>query len=83
MDNSLRLKQGQRYVVTKAFVDYDKIVHPIGEEWIYLGTNFLPYEDGLTLHVVEGGVSRDYRLQWRSEQQAKIIENFNTYVAKG
>jgi len=79
MDNSLDLLQGQQYTVIKPFIDYDN-VHEAGETWIYTGTNFLPYEDGLTLHVLKNGVEAVYRLQWRKEAQAEIIENFKDYI---
>ena len=80
MDNSLQLTPGQEYVVVKPFVDYDGIVHGVGEIWTYRGTNFLPYEDGLTLHVLINDKAKVYRLQWRKEAQAEIIENFNDYI---
>jgi len=80
MENTLNLLQGHHYTVIKPFIDYDKIVHGIGEHWIYLGTHFLPYEDGLTLHVVKNGMEEVYRLQWRKEEQAGIIDNFNDYI---
>ena len=82
MHNSLNLLQGQQYTVIKSFIDYDNIVHEAGETWIYTGTNFLPYEDGLTLHVLKDDVVEVYRLQWRKEAQAEIIENFKDYVKR-
>jgi hypothetical protein len=80
MNNRLNLIQGQAYQVIKPFTDYDGIVHGVGECWTYQGTNFLPYEDGLTLHVLIDGRPVVYRLQWREEQQAGIIEHFTEYV---
>lgn len=80
MDNALKLLPGHQYVVKKAFVDYDGILHDVGELWIYEGTNFLPYEDGLTLHVLLWNEPHVYRLQWREEAQASIIDNFKDYV---
>lgn len=80
MDNSLNLIPTQAYRVIKPFTDYDGIVHGIGETWTYEGTHFLPYDDGLTLHVSIGNKSVVYRLQWRKEEQAHIIENFRDYV---
>jgi len=80
MENSLNLLPGSHYSVIKPFIDYDKIVHRTGESWIYQGTNFLPYEDGLTIHVLKDGMEEVYRLQWRKEEQADIIENFKDYV---
>ena len=72
---------GQRYRVVRAFTDFDRQVHPVGESWVFGHTNFLPYEDGLTLHVRLGGLPVVYRLQWRPEEQAALIENFTTFVA--
>lgn len=80
MDNALNLILNQTYIVIKPFTDYDGIVHGIGESWIYKGTNFLLYDDGLTLHVISNNNSAVYRLQWRKEEQAEIIENFKDYV---
>ena len=80
MDNSLKLTPGQTYIVIKSFTDFDHIVHDIGETWTYQGTNFLPYDDGLTLHVSVNSKAIVYRLQWREEEQAAIIEHFNDYV---
>ena len=86
MSNPLKLTPGQKYTVTKPFTDYDKSVHPVGETWVFSRTNFLPYEDGLTLHVflpANPGKEVICRLQWRNEEQAEIIENFNDYVRAG
>lgn len=80
MDNSLHLIPGQDYLVIKPFVDYDGIVHGVGEIWNYQGTNFLRYDDGLTLHVLVENKAVVYRLQWRDGAQAEIIENFKQYV---
>lgn len=72
---------GQRYCVVQEFVDYDHQLHPVGETWVFEGTHFLPYEDGLTLHVSAHGLPRVYRLQQRPEAQAAIIEHFTDFVA--
>lgn len=80
MDNILNLIPGQQYLVIKPFADYDGIVHGVGETWTYQGTNFIPYDDGLTLHVLVNNSSIVYRLQWRKEAQSEIIENFSQYV---
>ena len=82
MSNPLKLIPGQKYRVVKDFFDYDKILHPVGETWTFAGTNFLPYEDGLTLHVTIDHLPKQisYRFQWRQEEQAFIIENFPEFV---
>lgn len=71
---------GQRYCVVQEFVDYDQQVHPVGETWVFETTNFVPYEDGLTLHVRTHGLPLVYRLQQRPEEQAAIIEHFTDFV---
>jgi len=80
--NILNLEHGNPYRVIKEFVDYDKDVHPIGDTWIYVGTAFLPYEDGLSLFVEKDGQQIMYRLQWRKEEQADIIDNFKEFVER-
>ena len=71
---------GQRYRVVQEFVDYDQRVHAVGETWVVEGLNFMPYEDGLTLHVSANGLPVVCRLQWRPEGQAALIENFTNFV---
>ena len=80
MTNNLNFIPGKQYCVIKPFIDYDHYQHTIGETWKFVTTNFLPYDDGLTLHVIKDGVAVVYRLQWRKEQQADIIENFHQFV---
>ncbi|HMG66065.1 MAG TPA: DUF3601 domain-containing protein [Chitinophagaceae bacterium] len=82
MANPLNLIPGQKYKVIKAFNDFDKITHPVGETWTFLRTNFLPYEDGLTLHVSIDHFDKElsYRFQWRNEEQADLIHNFSEFV---
>jgi hypothetical protein len=76
------LEQEQPYKVIKEFIDYDKDVHAVGETWIYKGTAFLPYEDGLSLFVSKNDSLIMYRLQWRKEEQADVIDNFKDYVER-
>ena len=71
---------GQRYRVIREFTDYDGRQHPVGETWVFEQTNFVPYEDGLTLHVSAHGLPLVYRLQQRPEEQAAIIEHFTDFV---
>jgi hypothetical protein len=72
---------GQRYRVVKQFSDYDKGVHPVGEEWTFLGSNFVPYEDGMSFFVSPDGTREIHiRLQWRPEEQADILDDTGTYL---
>ena len=75
------LEKGKRYRVIKAFTDYDGQEHPVGEEWTYLGTAFLPYDDGRSLFVSRDG-EREWhiRMQDRPEEQAGILDALHEYV---
>ena len=74
------LMTAQTYRVVKPFTDYDGISHPAGESWRFVGRDFLPYEDGLTLHVESSGQRVTLRLQWREETQGELIDNFSDFV---
>ena len=74
------LIRGRQYAVVQAFRDYDADMHPIGEIWTFLGSSFLPYEDGLSLFVRCGNADFQIRLQWRDDAQGEIISNLGTYV---
>jgi hypothetical protein len=74
------LVPGRIYIVIKAFTDYDGIIHSISERWRFVEKNFLPYEDGLTLHVERNGHAETLRLQWREETQGQIIDDFSEHV---
>jgi len=53
----------------------------LNESWVYLGRNFVPYEDGLSLFVSLDGLNEwQIRLQWRPEQQGAVIDNLHEYV---
>jgi hypothetical protein len=71
---------GTTYRVIAAFEDYDGSIHPVGELWRFVGKNFLPYEDGLTLLIEQDGKQGSIRLQWRDETQAPIIDAFSDFV---
>ena len=73
---------GNSYSVVMSFEDYDKIIHEVGETWVFKRKNFLPYEDGLTLQVEKAGMDTTIRLQWRKETQAHVIEQFSNFVAE-
>ncbi len=73
---------GKRYRVIKSFRDFDGQDHPIGEEWTYLGTAFLPYDDGLSLFVsLDGDREWHIRMQDRAEEQGPILDRLQDYVA--
>ena len=74
------LVPGKTYRIISAFKDYDGIVHPVGEYWRFVKKNFLPYEDGLSLFVETNGKIVLVRLQWRTETQGQIIDDFSDFV---
>ena len=71
---------GQTYRVIKTLEDYDGITHAQGESWRFVGKDFLPYEDGLSLHVELNEQNVTLRLQWRAETQGELIDNFSDFV---
>lgn len=72
---------GQRYTVIREFSDYDRDVHRVGETWRYLGHNFVPYHDGLSLFVsTDDRQEWQIRLQWVEEEQAAIIGALEIYI---
>jgi len=73
---------GKRYRVIKPFKDFDGQVHPVGEEWTYVGTAFLPYDDGRSIFVsLDGEKEWHIRMQDRAEEQGPILDNLKDYVA--
>ncbi len=81
LDKTYRhLKSGKSYKVVASFEDYDGCLHDVGEHWIFIGSNFVPYEDGLSLFAVINGVDSQVRLQHRLEEQSKTIENIEQYL---
>jgi hypothetical protein len=74
------LDTDQDYVVVRAFRDFDSGEHLEGERWTFIGSSFLPYDDGLSLFAVIDGVERQVRMQWRDEEQGPIIDNLKDYL---
>jgi hypothetical protein len=72
-----------RYAVLRDFNDYDGKVHVAGETWTFLGHNFLPHDDGLSLFVsLDGDREWHIRLQWRDDQQGPLIDRLEDYIRK-
>lgn len=77
----LHMIVGKRYRVVQEFTDFDRQVHPVGEEWNYVGTAFLPYDDGRSIFVsLDGTREWHIRMQDREEEQRDILDNFAKYV---
>jgi hypothetical protein len=76
------LVPGRRYRVVKAFKDFDSQEHPVGETWTYIGTAFLPYDDGRSIFVsLDGEREWHIRMQDREEEQRGILDDLKSYVA--
>ena len=76
------LRRGTKYRVVKAFTDADGGKHEPGETWTFLASDFLPYDDELTIAVVlPDGSEWRIRMIWMPEWQGAIIESFAEYVA--
>src|SRR5262249_43314892 len=77
------LKAGRRYRVVKPFLDFDREMHPVGETWTYLGTAFLPYDDGRSLFIAfDGEHEWHVRMQHRPEAQGEILDTLASYLAE-
>jgi hypothetical protein len=74
------LQTDQDYLVIRAFRDFDGGEHAEGEVWTFIGSSFLPYEDGLSLFVMIDGTHRQVRMQWRNEEQGPIIDRLADYL---
>ncbi|MDO8329119.1 MAG: DUF3601 domain-containing protein [Fluviicoccus sp.] len=83
LDKSYRhLKEGFTYRVAKEFRDYDHNLQSLGITLVFIGSNFVPYEDGLSLFVSINGIEQQIRLQCRPEEQKEIIENLEQYLVQ-
>lgn len=81
LDKQFRhLSQGEWYAVQREFSDYDGVTHPVGEVWEFIGSNFVPYHDGLSLFARINGEEQQVRLQWSPEEQATVIEGLDEYL---
>jgi len=77
------LQPGHRYQITRAFRDYDHFEHSLGETWTYLGSAFLPYDDGLSLFVsLDGDQEWHIRMQLRPEEQGPIVDHLQEYMSE-
>lgn len=82
-DEYKQLKRGQRYRVLRAFVDYDGDSHPAGEAWTFLGSGYLPHDDGLSLFVsLDGQRAWHVRLQERPEAQGHMIGALADFIGE-
>lgn len=78
------LRRGWRYRVVRAFTDEQGIIHPPGEEWIYRGYSYLPYDAGLTLFVKLSGDDGFWgiRLCGLDPDQRDVMDRTEKYLAR-
>ncbi|OZG75028.1 hypothetical protein BTA51_01095 [Hahella sp. CCB-MM4] len=74
------LKAGQKYTIAKPFKDYDNNVYEESLVIEFIGSNFVPYDDGLSLFCVYKGRERQIRLQVRPEAQQEVVHNLQQYL---
>ena len=77
---AVELVPGTTYRVKTAFKDFDHISHNVGDSWRFVSKDFLPYDDGLTVHIERDGMAASIRLQWRDDAQGQIVDDFSDYV---
>ncbi|MET3925382.1 DUF3601 domain-containing protein [Devosia sp. 2618] len=81
LEDYRHLRVGQGYRVAKSFVDYDGIAHAVGSEWVFQGSSFVPYYDGLKLFFsVDGHDQLQTRLQLVAEEQSDIVHHSGDYL---
>ena len=75
------LRRGRQYQVAQAFRDFDGDDHPVGETWVFLGHNYVPYHDGLSLFVsLDGRQEWQIRMSCAPEDQGSIVGALDRYV---
>jgi hypothetical protein len=80
--NFEHLRLGERYVVTRAFVDETSREHPVGETFWFRGYSYVAYYDGLTLYVsFDGTTEASIRFLDRPDAQGPIVRDLATYIA--
>lgn len=80
MKSIRNLIKGNKYIVIKEFIDYDKIVHPLNEIWTFDRLSYVAYHDGVCLHVIKDDQPDMYRLMDIDDEQKPIIDYFLDYV---
>ena len=73
---------GMRYRVIREFKDDDAQVHPVGEEWTFLGSNYIPYHSGAGF-VVSFDDKQECLITFLDmpEGQGEVLANLEQYLA--
>jgi hypothetical protein len=76
------LTAGRRYRVTRQCIEFDKHVHPPGEQWLFGGTSFQPSDDSRSFFVsADGGEERQIRRRDALEDQGDFLRQLETYLS--
>ncbi|WP_064669307.1 DUF3601 domain-containing protein [Vibrio nigripulchritudo] len=76
------LKAPNEYRIIKQFKDYCGITYEIGTKLKFIGSNFVPYENGLSLFFDNNGVEQQIMLCVSSEFQQSIAHNLEEYFSE-
>jgi hypothetical protein len=77
------LRAGRRYRVVEPFTDFDGHLHPAGEEWVFLGSSYLPHDDGVSWFVsLDGDMEWHIRLQRDPVAQAALLDDPSAFVGE-
>jgi hypothetical protein len=74
------LRSGNKYSIAKSFRDYDNNAYEQGFVIEFIGANFVPYEDGLSLFCIYKDREKQIRLQLSAQEQQEIAENLEQYL---
>lgn len=80
MQTIASLLPGRTYQVIREFIDYEQRIHAVGETWTFITSTFAPYDDGMLLQIRQHGELHSFRMQWRPESQARVMDGFSSYV---
>jgi hypothetical protein len=76
-----QLEFGRRYRVVKPFVDDDRGQHPEGEEWTFIGSYFVPYDEMLFILIrMPDDMEWTIPLVWNENGQLDVCSNLHKFV---
>ncbi|MEZ9525689.1 DUF3601 domain-containing protein, partial [Enterovibrio norvegicus] len=81
-ENYQIFEAGCSYRVLNGFSDYRRMRYKKGDELTFIGSNFVPYEDGLSLFFSFKGNERQIMLCVREGFQINIAHNLSSYFER-
>ncbi|MCB9831602.1 MAG: DUF3601 domain-containing protein [Planctomycetes bacterium] len=77
------LTPGATYVVIDEFRDWADVVHPVGEEFVYRGYSYAPYDDGTLLYVIlRDGRETGIGFAGTEPEQARTLGSLAQYLRR-